>query len=307
LALFRFNFWHCSKKRVMLAKNMNNQIIRDKPNTKVADMAAQLNGLIEAIQQARYQDALVPLEIMMKDYLYQSVAIDVVDTFLIGPEWYDTSRPGTKERLAELERVFGGLAADQDPLKRDFGLSVLGRRYQLEGKNDDALMHYQKLLDAVGKPLQAFALKEVAHICRQSDPQRATAALEQFYSAWGKSVGGELGVLELADLYLAQGSQAKALATYQWVEDRRVRGKILLTSIVLQPRRGMMLSLQALGRNAAAATLANQLLQECGYGSPMSKLGTMQLLVIADALSVVGKSDGATTYQAELTRRATAR
>jgi len=265
-------------------------------------VAAQVDRLIEHVQYARFDEAIAALE-QLATYLPESVAREIVDVFLMGIEWHGTKLPGTPERLAKLERAFTDLSRNSHPIKRDFGRAVLGRRHQLEGHADDALAFYQQIIDGGERALESFALEEGARTCRQRDPERAIRYFELYRSRYGKSTGAEGALLELGDLYIAQGEHAKALEVYQSVETQRTRGVLLLKGIDLTPRRGMMRSLQGLGRQDEAQSLARQLLKETQHGTPLEKLADPELMVGLECLKVLGMTEDAARYEREITRR----
>jgi tetratricopeptide (TPR) repeat protein len=289
----------CRKDQPQLAYALIDEVVKTKPDTKVAQAATEMRRVLEAIGRRDYAAAFGVLEKIEVSYWYQMVLNDMVLSFVV-PAKKVEHRKQLIDAMSQIAATYPQIAA------RPLAQCIIATTYRVNGQYGQAAQVFEQAFKEtqegeealVRAAFEGYLLSQLGQVYAKMDPVRAIPYLERFRASYGKNAGAEFYHIALGRAYLQTGKPDKALEMFQWLEDRRKSGEVI-ASDELKPaiQTGLVASLHKLGRKSEAQVLAGQLLGPYGYGQPASSLTRDKRSKLALYLGMMGRQEEAKQYQ----------
>ncbi len=264
-AIVRIALGLCSSQKPDEAMEVCDDVRHSVPDTKVAETAVRFNLFIEHIEQMDYP-AAVECVWPLVPYMFEAPGQDIFHTLCLGIDW----PPDDAESQARLQQLttFAEAASESapDPSQRACMWLVLAHCADWSGNAALGGAYYQKAIDSGEARVEQYALRQLARICAQQEPERAIACLETHFEKFGAvAVGHETQLLHLGRLYRRVGRYQDGLDLLADLQARREAGEALMRVPQETLIANIVGCLDGLGRNAEAQALADPLLAGRGY------------------------------------------
>jgi len=291
----------CRKDQPQLAYGLIDDVLKTKPGTRVAQAATEMRNVLEAIGRRDYVSAFGALETIETSYWYEMVLNDLVLTFVV-PAKKAEHRRQLIEAMTQIAATYPHIAA------RPLAQCILATTYRVNGQSTEAAQVFEQAFKETqehSEPLiraafEGYLLSQLGVVYAKTDPERAIPYLERFCKRYGKNAGAEFYHITLGRAYLQTGKPDKAHEVFSWLEDRRKSGETVASDELKGAiQSGLVASLDKLGRQTEAQSLAEDLLRPHGYGQPASSLSAAQRHKLALLLDMMDRQEESQRYKAE--------